>query len=178
MSPCCGPARSAAAPARGSAPRRARPGALGRVPGRLPGAHRRQPAAAAGVAELLTAEGVTGTDADVPWLRLTPGSVSRSVLLQLADACRRRDRGPRGRRARHQATVARVGWLAGLDEDAATEAIGALMADGLIEGERALRFVHPLVRSAVYQDMAPPLRQRSPAGPPGCSTPAARRRKR
>ena len=110
----------------------------------------------------LTAEGVTGTDADVPWLRgLTPGSVSRSVLLQLgrmpaAAVTAARAVAVLGTTA----TVARVGWLAGLDEDAATEAIGALMADGLIEGERALRFVHPLVRSAVYQDMAPPLRQR------------------
>ena len=34
------------------------------------------------------------------------------------------------------------------------------MAERLIEGERALRFVHPLVRSAVYQDLAPPVRQR------------------
>ena len=28
-----------------------------------------------------------------------------------------------------------------------------------MEGERRLRFVHPLVRSAVYQDIAPPVRQ-------------------
>jgi hypothetical protein len=50
--------------------------------------------------------------------------------------------------------------LAGLDSDTCAEAIGALMAEGLIEGERALRFVHPLVRSAVYQDLAPPVRER------------------
>ncbi len=36
----------------------------------------------------------------------------------------------------------------------------ALMAERLIEGEQALRFVHPLVRSAVYQDLASPVRQR------------------
>ena len=40
------------------------------------------------------------------------------------------------------------------------EAIGALMAERLIDGERALRFVHPLVRSAVYSDLTPPVRQR------------------
>ena len=34
------------------------------------------------------------------------------------------------------------------------------MAERFIEGEQALRFVHPLVRSAIYQDMAPPVRQR------------------
>ena len=34
------------------------------------------------------------------------------------------------------------------------------MADRLVEGEQALRFLHPLVRSAVYQDLALPVRQR------------------
>ncbi len=109
----------------------------------------------------LAAEGVAGTDADVPRLQgLTPGSVSRSVVLQLgrmppAAVAAARAVAVLGTTA----TVARAGWLAGLDGDTAAEAIGALMADGLIEGERVLRFVHPLVRSAVYQDMAPPLRQ-------------------
>ena len=93
--------------------------------------------------------------------RLTPGIVSRSVLLQLG-------RMPAAALAAARAvavlgtaaTAARAGRLAGLDGDASAEAIGALMAERLIEGERALRFVHPLVRSAVYQDLAPPLRQR------------------
>jgi hypothetical protein len=58
------------------------------------------------------------------------------------------------------ATAGRAARLADLDGDAAAEAIGALMAERFIEGERALRFVHPLVRSAVYQDLAPPVRQR------------------
>ncbi len=58
------------------------------------------------------------------------------------------------------ATTERAGRLAGLDPDTCATAVGALMAERLIEGERALRFVHPLVRSAVYQDLAPPLRQR------------------
>jgi hypothetical protein len=58
------------------------------------------------------------------------------------------------------ATAERAGWLTGLDGDSSAEAIGMLMAERLIEGDRALRFVHPLVRSAVYQDLAPPVRQR------------------
>ena len=33
------------------------------------------------------------------------------------------------------------------------------MSDRLVEGEQTLAFVHPLVRSAVYRDMAPPIRQ-------------------
>jgi hypothetical protein len=58
------------------------------------------------------------------------------------------------------AIAGRAARLAGLDNDACAEAVGALMAERLIEGERELRFVHPLVRSAVYQDLAPPVRQR------------------
>ena len=115
-----------------------------------------------GLLASLAAEGAKGTDAEVPHLRrLTPGSVSRSVLLQLG-------RMPAAALAAARAvavlgtaaTAGRAGRLAGLDGDASAEAIGALMAERFIEGERALRFVHPLVRSAVYQDLAPPVRQR------------------
>ena len=115
-----------------------------------------------GLLASLAAEGLKGTDAEVPHLRrLTPGSVSRSVLLQLG-------RMPAAALAAARAvavlgtaaTAERAGWLAGLDDDTCAEAIGALMAERFIEGERALRFVHPLVRSAVYQDLAPPVRQR------------------
>ncbi len=115
-----------------------------------------------GLLASLAAEGAKGTDAEVPHLRrLTPGSVSRSVLLQLG-------RMPAAALAAARAvavlgtaaTAERAGRLAGLDGDASAEAIGALMTERFIEGERALRFVHPLVRSAVYQDLAPPVRQR------------------
>lgn len=58
------------------------------------------------------------------------------------------------------AATARAARLASLDSDTCAEAVGALMAKRLVEGEQALRFVHPLVRSAVYQDLAPPVRQR------------------
>ena len=110
----------------------------------------------------LEAEGVRGRDTDVPHLRrLTPGMVSRSVLLQLG-------RMPAAALAAARAvavlgtaaSTARAARLAGLDGETCAEAIGALMAERLIEGEHALRFVHPLVRSAVYEDLAPPVRQR------------------
>jgi DNA-binding CsgD family transcriptional regulator len=114
-----------------------------------------------GLLASLAAEGVRGTDAEVPHLRrLTPGSVSRSVLLRLgrmppASLAAARAVAVLGTAA----TAGRAARLAGLDGDAAAEAIGALMAERFIEGERALRFVHPLVRSAVYQDLAAPVRQ-------------------
>ena len=109
----------------------------------------------------LVAEGISGTDADLPHLRrLTPGTVSRSVLLQLG-------RMPAAALAAARAvavlgtaaTVDRTRRLADLDGDTCAEAIGALMAERLVEDE-SLRFVHPLVRSAVYQDLAVPVRQR------------------
>jgi DNA-binding CsgD family transcriptional regulator len=110
----------------------------------------------------LAPAGVRGSRADVPrLLELNLSTVSRSVLLQLgrmpaAALMAARAVAVLGTAA----TTARAGRLAGLDADACADAIGALMAEQLIEGERALRFVHPLVRSAVYQDLAPPLRQR------------------
>ena len=110
----------------------------------------------------LAAEGDDGAGADVAHLRrLTPVAVSRRVLLQLG-------RMPAGALAAARAvavlgtaaTAARAGRLAGLDADGCARALAALMADGIIEGDQALRYVHPLVRSVVYQDLAPPLRQR------------------
>jgi DNA-binding CsgD family transcriptional regulator len=110
----------------------------------------------------LVAEDITGKDADVPHLRrLTPGTVSRSVLLRLGrmpPACLAAARAIAVLGT--AATVARAARLSGLDGDACAEAIGALMAEQLVEGENALAFVHPLVRSAVYEDLARPVRQR------------------
>jgi DNA-binding CsgD family transcriptional regulator len=110
----------------------------------------------------LSAEGMAGTGAEVAHLRrLTPDTVARRVLVQLG-------RMPPAALAAARAiavlgsaaTAGRAGRLAGLDSDTCAEAVGALMAEGLVEGERAPRFVHPLVRSAVYQDLAAPVRQR------------------
>jgi DNA-binding CsgD family transcriptional regulator len=114
-----------------------------------------------GLLTALATEGIGGTDADVPHLRrLTPDSVSRHVLLRLG-------RMPAAVLAAARAvavlgtaaTTARAARLAELDDAACAEAIGVLMAEHLVEGDRQLRFVYPLVRSAVYQDQAPPVRQ-------------------
>jgi DNA-binding CsgD family transcriptional regulator/tetratricopeptide (TPR) repeat protein len=115
-----------------------------------------------GLLATLSAEGAAGTDSDVPHLRrLTPESVSRHVLLRLG---RLPDYVLAAARATavlgNAATIARVGRLAGLADGDCAEGVAALMAEQFIEGERALRFVHPVVRSAVYEDLAPPVRQR------------------
>jgi DNA-binding CsgD family transcriptional regulator len=114
-----------------------------------------------GLVTALAADGITGTEAQVPHLRrLTPGSVSRHVLLRLG-------RMPTSVLAiaraiavlGNSATTARAGRLANLADDECVASVGTLMAEQLVEGERSLRFVHPLVRSAVYEDLAPPVRQ-------------------
>ena len=114
-----------------------------------------------GLLATLSAEGVAGTDADVPHLRrLTPESVSRHVLLRLG-------RLPDGVLAAARAiavlgtsaTTARAARLAGLDDGACADAVAVLMAEQFVTGDLALRFTHPLVRSAIYQDLSAPLRQ-------------------
>ena len=114
-----------------------------------------------GLLATLSDEGVSGTDADVPHLRrLTPETVSRHVLVRLG---RMPDRVLAAARAiavlGTSATTARVSRLADLDDSACAEAVAVLMAESLVEGDRQLRFVHPLVRSAVYTDLAAPVRQ-------------------
>ena len=110
----------------------------------------------------LVAEQIRGQNADVPHLRrLTPETVSRSVVLRLGRMS------PAALTAARAiavlgptATTARACQLAELDADACADAVAALMSEQLIEGEHALGFVHPLVRSAIYEDLAPPVRQR------------------
>ncbi len=115
-----------------------------------------------GLLTTLAAEGIQGTDAYVPHLRrLTSDTVSRHVLLRLG-------RLPPAMLAAARAiavlgtsaTTARAARLAGLDGADCADAVGVLMAEQFVEGEWQLRFVHPLVRSAVYRDIAPPVRQR------------------
>jgi DNA-binding CsgD family transcriptional regulator len=114
-----------------------------------------------GLLATLSAEGVSGTDADVPHLRrLTPETVSRHVLLRLG---RLPDPVLGAARAiavlGTSATTGRAARLAGLDEGDCADAVTALMAEQLVTGELSLRFTHPLVRSAIYRDLPVPLRQ-------------------
>ena len=110
----------------------------------------------------LAAEGVQGGDRDVAHVRyLTPRAVTQDVLLRLG-------RMPPEALAVARAvavlgtgaTVARVATLAELDPAPVANAIEALTSERVLDGEPALGFVHPLVRSAVYEDLSPTLRQR------------------
>jgi DNA-binding CsgD family transcriptional regulator len=115
-----------------------------------------------GLLTALAAEGVRGTEADVPHLRrLTPDTITRHVLLRLGRMPAAALGAARALAVLgNSATTARVGLLADLSGSDCADSLGILMAEQLVEGDRSLRFVHPLVRSAVYQDLAPPLRQR------------------
>jgi DNA-binding CsgD family transcriptional regulator len=93
--------------------------------------------------------------------RLTPATVSASVLLRLA-------RLPEGALALARA-VAILGaradlrtarLLAQIEADEAADAAGALIRAGILVEDETLGFVHPLVRSAVYGDLSGPERSR------------------
>jgi len=110
----------------------------------------------------LAAEGLTGKAAEVPHVRrLTLGAVSRNVLLRLGRMSATVLLAARAVAVLGTAATAeRARRLAGIDSAVFAEAIGSLMEEGILDGELRLRFVHPLVRSAVYQDLAPPIRRR------------------
>jgi DNA-binding CsgD family transcriptional regulator len=61
------------------------------------------------------------------------------------------------------ADLRHVAELAGLDHSVAAEATGHLAAAEILRPDMPLGFVHPLVRAAVYQDIAPGERQRQHA---------------
>jgi len=92
--------------------------------------------------------------------RLGPDAVARALLLRLG-------RLPEGSGALAEA-VAVLGTevelrhaaaLAGLDADQASAAADALASAEVLAAELPLRFVHPVVREAIYADVAPARRQ-------------------
>ncbi len=105
----------------------------------------------------IAAEGLAPTEANVPRLRgLGARAGSRAVSLRLsrlppeattlarAVAILGDDSDPR------QAAA-----LAGLDEQAASEAAAALARVDVLRPQRPLEFVHPLIRAAVYEALTP-----------------------
>jgi DNA-binding NarL/FixJ family response regulator len=93
--------------------------------------------------------------------RMTPAAVSASVLLRLAQLPRSALDLARAVAILGMPTELRPArLLAGLDVDQATDAAGALIRAGILHGEKTIAYVHPLVRSAVYRDLAGPERGR------------------
>jgi DNA-binding CsgD family transcriptional regulator len=95
---------------------------------------------------------------------LGPRAASRSVLLRLARLTP--DAVAIARAASilgDGANVSRVAELAGLSEETAGDATGALSRAEILRPEMPLSFVHPLVRAAVYEDVPPGERQRQHA---------------
>jgi DNA-binding CsgD family transcriptional regulator len=99
--------------------------------------------------------GSVGADADIARVReVVPVTIQRAVLGRLA-----RIGAPAQQLAGALAVLGErsqpqlVAELAGVDQGGAAEAIDPLAAAGILESGRPLRFVHPLVRNAVYSDL-------------------------
>ncbi|HEY7630570.1 MAG TPA: AAA family ATPase [Thermoleophilaceae bacterium] len=93
--------------------------------------------------------------------RMTPEAVSSTVLLRLARLS------PEALGLARAAAILGAGAplqaaarLAGLEVDDAATSSGTLIRAGILAEDDTLTFVHPLVRTAVYQDLAAPERSR------------------
>jgi DNA-binding CsgD family transcriptional regulator len=90
---------------------------------------------------------------------LGPSTVRRAIMLRLA-----RLPGSAGELARAVAVLGsgaqlrHAAALAGLDERAGSAAVDTLAAVEILRAQLPLEFVHPIVRSAVYDDLAPAAR--------------------
>ncbi|MDX6642766.1 MAG: hypothetical protein QOD76_728 [Solirubrobacteraceae bacterium] len=108
-----------------------------------------------GLVAELAAEGSSGTMDEAERVRdVAPTSIQRAVLVRLA---RVPDEAQRLARAAavlgDDVDPRQAGALAGLDRDTVALAADALAAADVLEPGRPLRFVHPLVRNAVYADL-------------------------
>ncbi len=106
----------------------------------------------------LAADGSGGTAAEAAHVReVAPATIQRAVLVRLA---RLSDSAAQLARAvavlGDDVALADAAALAHVDRDRAAEAADALAAAGVIAPGRPLRFVHPLVRGAVYADLPVP----------------------
>lgn len=115
------------------------------------------PLALRGVISDLAADGVQPSRAAAATLeQRVPGTIARRVLAHLA-----RSRAPSRQLARALAVIGDgtelrlVAALAELDEAQASAAADELAAADLLVPDRPLRFVHPLLRAAVYDELSP-----------------------
>ncbi len=114
------------------------------------------------LAGALRADGTTPDAAAAPGVAaLGPRTVARSVLLRLASLPpAAADLARAGAVLEDGASLATVAAVAGVGDGPAAEALDALAAIEILEGAAEVRFVHPLVRAAVYGDLGPAARAR------------------
>lgn len=113
----------------------------------------------------LVAEGIRPTAASVSAVDdLVPETIARSVLRRLAPlAVSARDLVRAIAVLGDGCEPSRAAALAGLDSKDAAEAIDALRHAEILEGEPPLRFLHPLIRNAIYADFPTAARSREHA---------------
>ncbi len=105
----------------------------------------------------LAAEGVAATAREVSRVaRVGPEGIARSVLLRLAPlSAATRDLARAVAVLGTRAEVRHAAALAGLELADAEVAADELAALGLLKRARPLEFAHPVVRSVIYEDIAP-----------------------
>ena len=108
----------------------------------------------------LSTEGVSPETGSVGAVRdIGPRAVARTVALRM-----KRLPSPAGEVARAAAVLgehsglAPIAALAGTDEPTAARAVQALARAEILRGDESLGFVHPLIRDAVYAELAAPAR--------------------
>lgn len=102
----------------------------------------------------LAAEGGSGASEEAAHVRdVVPATIAHAVLVRLARAPESARRLVRALAVLGDGAEVRLAAaLAELPRDAAADAADALVAAGVLEPGRPLRFLHPLLRAAVYDD--------------------------
>jgi DNA-binding CsgD family transcriptional regulator len=110
----------------------------------------------------LAAEGSAGTKAEAGNVsQLAPATISRTILMRLARLPDTAGRLARAVAVMGDAAPLRLAAaLAGVDRNGAAQDADALARAGILEPGRPLSFTHPLVRNAIYGDLAPAERAR------------------
>jgi len=101
--------------------------------------------------------GVRGAREEIVQVReIAPPALRRIVLVRLARLGQTAQRLARALSVLGDGAELRaVAALAGLELDVAARAADAMIEEGILEGERPLRYRHPLLRTAVYADIPP-----------------------
>src|SRR4051812_32285880 len=103
----------------------------------------------------LREERVSAADAAASRLgRIGSRSVGRWAVARLGGAGTPSDRLARAVAVLEEGDLPTAAALADLDLDGAAEAADALVAAGILEAERPLRYAHPIVRSGIYAELS------------------------